>query len=62
MTTDQFVFLIAGITIGFDTALLVHFGGRIWDDYQDRRAIRRATATAEAREARLDALMGGERE
>jgi hypothetical protein len=62
VNAQQFVILADGIVIGADACLLVHFGGRIWDDFQDRRAVRRATAKADAAEARVDALVGEERQ
>lgn len=70
MSTDQITIVIDGIVMGVDVTLLVHFGGRIWDDYQERRVIRRhaaaadarRTAHADARQARLDALVGGDEE
>lgn len=52
MNTDQLVFLIAGIAIGFDVALLARFGEQIWDDFQDRRVVRRHTKALDALEAR----------
>lgn len=62
MNTDHIVLLVDGFALGIDTALLVHFGGRIWDDYRDRRAVRRATTKADAIEARVDALTAGGQE
>jgi hypothetical protein len=62
VSPNQTLFLADGIVIGVDTCLLVHFGGRIWDDFQDRRAVRRANTRADAVEARVDALVGEERQ
>lgn len=56
MTADHLVILFDGIALGFDACLLLVLGGRIWDDYRDRRAIRQVTAAADARQDRLDAL------
>jgi hypothetical protein len=62
VTTDHIVILCDGFALGFDACLLAVFAGRIWDDYQDRRVIRRHTWDLDARQARLDALVGGEQE
>lgn len=59
MTTDQLVFFLAGIAIGFDLALLVHFGGR---HLATRRALRQARSAFEkARKHQLvpEELRGG---
>lgn len=60
MTTDRIVILADGFALGFDACLLFVFAGRIWDDYQDRRTVRQHTRDLDARQARLDALVGGE--
>lgn len=62
MTADHLVILADGFALGFDAAVLLHFGGRIWDDHKDRRALARATAALDARQARQGALVGGEGE
>jgi hypothetical protein len=46
VTTDQLIFFLAGITIGIDIALIVHFGGR--------RARRRRTLVARGATAGAD--------
>ena len=51
MTSNELVFLLDGIAVGFNAALVVHYGGKIWDDFQDRRAIRRHTKRLDEREA-----------
>jgi hypothetical protein len=48
MSFDQTVFLLDGIVIGVDTCLLIHFGGRIWDDFRGRRAARRRADAVDA--------------
>jgi hypothetical protein len=48
VTTDQLVILADGIVLGFDLALLIHFGGQIWDDFQGRRLLRRRAAGVDA--------------
>jgi hypothetical protein len=62
MTGDDLILLADGVAIGVDACLLVHFGGRIWDDFQDRRLLRRAAAKADAIQDRADALTSGEKQ
>ena len=62
MTTDQLVILAEGVTIGVDACLLAHFGRRIWDNRQALRAARQAITKADARDARLNGLAGGEQQ
>lgn len=61
MTTDHIVILVNGFALGFDACLLAVFGRQVWDDYQDRRVIRRYSRGIDGRQARLD-VVGGEGE
>lgn len=59
MSADQLVFLISGTAVGADVALIAHFGEQLWDDFQDRRTIRRHTKALDALTARTTPAADG---